>query len=480
MLELKSFSKETRQTMLLNMEYYSQLIWHRAKFLSKAEAQLTKEFGNKFKSEIRVILSFCAKSLRYNTDGFRISLDSKDYTAANKTYKLTSKNSLSVTRMSTLLTLLDEAGYISFLKGFWTSKDSELSAVVLKTITSMINKDVAKQQAPSRDNLGVVEVVDTAKTTTKKVRTSNGMVKTKKFVFKDNKHVRGVRQYSDFIYSMNTLINKNVVTICDKVVNNITYKIRFEDDVTKCGRMYAGSFQTMESCLRSTITIGGNATCELDFSTCQPRMLAQIKGVTLPDNFDAYAIEGLSRTFAKSLLFPVLFSESRKDAKTSITNKIKEHNQSNPENVITLTSEDILKLFEAHNSYMADMFFNKSLYQTLQHHDSQIAIRVIKHFMNKGVVVLSYHDSFVIDCQYKEELEQVMQQEWYNEFNSNTNCVVKVSFDNTPVEDTLVEETVVGHTQVLIPVEFYMDTLPEVEENTYSDMEFEDFLNYFN
>lgn len=44
----------------------------------------------------------------------------------------------------------------------------------------------------------------------------------------------------------------------------------------------------------------------------------------------------------------------------------------------------------------------------LQHVDSQLAERIMLHFANKGVAVLSVHDSFTIAAQHQQELIALM------------------------------------------------------------------------
>ena len=45
-------------------------------------------------------------------------------------------------------------------------------------------------------------------------------------------------------------------------------------------------------------------------------------------------------------------------------------------------------------------------------YEGQITERVLQHFMNKGVVALSIHDSYVVPESYSDELREVMNQAW--------------------------------------------------------------------
>ena len=49
---------------------------------------------------------------------------------------------------------------------------------------------------------------------------------------------------------------------------------------------------------------------------------------------------------------------------------------------------------------------------SLMFYEGQITERVLQHFMNKGVVALSIHDSYVVPESYSDELREVMNQAW--------------------------------------------------------------------
>lgn len=429
MIRLQDYTQEERLPLLSNMEYYSHIMWKKTNFLKPAHTSLLEEFGRKYQQELWVVLTFASRAVRYGTDGFRISLTHNDYVAAARFYK--SKNvdyKVSRSKMRELLGKMDSAGYIVFMLGFKSADGNCISAVKLDTLVSMIDKSKALRLASTRPpkDLSIIEVVDTEKTKiTKKNNKEGQLVKTKDIVFKDTRRVEGVKERRDPLFKYNKLIEASSVEIDGQPDNCIVYKRRFEDEVSLCGRYYTlGNFQVRGCELRPTIVINQEVTCEVDYKNAQPRMIAELKGITLPKDFDTYAIEGLDRDFAKSLLFPILFSESRGGAKSSITAKLR----AMPD--IKLTSEEIVSRFEEHNSFMKDCFYNKTLYRTLQNKDSAMAEIIIDQFTEEGVVVLCYHDSFVIASKYKQLLIERMEAAWGRVMGGTSCCLPVVEFEN--------------------------------------------------
>ena len=452
MIHLKDLNEQQLNPFKTNIEHCPILMWKKTNFLRKLHTNILAEVGKKYNEELWVILTHAAKCVRYNTKGFNLSFNKNHYTSANKEYK----HKLNADRMKELIITLEEKGYVVYCKGFFFNPENYArSVIILKSLNTLIDKKQADTQALSREELlNNVEVKDTEKSVVKRIKGK----KVQTVAFKPTRNIRGIKEYREFVQSWNKMLEKNVITINGEVENCIIVKQRFEDDLTKCGRYFLGDFQTQRSALRKTITINGNEVCEVDYKNCQPRMLAAMNGVDLPKDFDAYAIDGLDRDFAKSLLFPVLFSCSRKDAKTSITGKLKEAK------ITHINSEEVLQKFEAHNAYMKDFFYNKKLYQQLQNNDSRMLRYIVEHFLAKDVCVLGYHDSVVVESQYCEELQQVMVEAWKHVLGTEASCKPNVEFCNTSKSYVSEPQTAgIEHTLVLPPLEVYNDIQERME-----------------
>jgi len=119
------------------------------------------------------------------------------------------------------------------------------------------------------------------------------------------------------------------------------------------------------------------------------------------------------------LLFPMLFSPNKAAAVKSIALKLRENGLQH------ISASYVADCFSEHNSYLEDYFFSKDLYGDLQYLDSTIATRIIDHFTDKGVVVLTYHDSFVIQERYKDELYSVMSDSYLSVIKSNDSMLIR-------------------------------------------------------
>lgn len=432
MIELKDFTKEERSKLFCNFEYFSHLVWRKDNVIRSVHNILSDRVGDGYKQELWIVLTHISKCVRYGTKGYFFSLHNDHYSAANRTYKI----SISAKRMKELLLKLETLGYIDFYLGFYKQNiDSSLSALGIKdNLMSIFNVDIVKQQGCRREDIcDELEIVDTDKTTvTKKFSIQKGkVIKMKDIKLKSTRGVNGVSKLKKQLLAYNKLIESNTVTIDlgsgYEECNSIIYKRRFEDNLHTCGRYYdLSTFQTLPSEYRKTIKINGESTNEWDFSCCQPRFCADIEGINLPDNFDCYTIPslisiGMSRGMIKSMLFPMLFSDSIVSATRSIRLKLTEFG------ITTVKAAYVVKEFMKHNSFLEDYFFTKDLYGELQFIDSSIATLVINHFTSKEIVVLCYHDSFRIQSKYEDELYQVMKDSYLSVLGCNNNMLITKS-----------------------------------------------------
>lgn len=424
MINLNTIAKEERLILFHNFEYNSLIRVNKKQIMLKVtDYLLTQHDINEFKQELLVLISHTTMSLKYGTIGFYLSLVRSHYIAANKQFKI----KVCRERMRILLEYLDELGYITFYLGFYNPEenDSSLSAVKIEsklyelfenTFTTAVNQAMLRLVDEETYPNGIIEVVDSKETVVTKrfdVRKKE-MIKTKDVVLKDTRFIPGVKELRKQLMAYNDLIAENTISIDlgkgQEISNCIVYKRRFEDDLTKCGRYYTlSTFQQLPSKFRPSIQINGNPTIELDFKNCHPRILADLEDAILKPDFDVYNIEklfelGLTREHCKELLFCLLFTKTERDCINSIRLKLKGWNIG-----AEVEPKEVIRLYGNHNTYMIPYFFGNKFYQQLQNIDATIATLVINHFTAKGIVVLCYHDSFVIEVQHKDELYRMME-----------------------------------------------------------------------
>ena len=74
MIELKDISKEERGKILLNFEYFSNLIWRTDNVVRSVHKQLSEVVGVGYEEELWIVLTHIGKCIRYGTNGYFFSL----------------------------------------------------------------------------------------------------------------------------------------------------------------------------------------------------------------------------------------------------------------------------------------------------------------------------------------------------------------------------------------------------------------------
>jgi hypothetical protein len=173
--------------------------------------------------------------------------------------------------------------------------------------------------------------------------------------------------------------------------------------MNKGGRFYDGWWENLPSKYRGYITINGEPTIEVDYSELHPRMMYLDNGLPIPDG-DMYDI-GLNYA-----------NDEEKDAKRSII-KICLNALLNDESggyqlekdqreILGMSTKDLKeKLFKKHP--IMKSLLKKGIGMSYQFRDSQIAEKIMLRLMDKGIVCLPVHDSFI--CSYiKDKAEELI------------------------------------------------------------------------
>lgn len=203
------------------------------------------------------------------------------------------------------------------------------------------------------------------------------------------------------------------------------------------GRLYGGGWQNIPSCLRPYLTINANPTCEVDFVACHPSILfslAKEKPVRDPyiiTTGDGRLIKG-EANYPRSLMkmafmfmsngSPKYWLRSLRQAATEgYRDAIEAWSEYFPETEKEITRQfdeiayilekgflDQMKLDVEREWASIFPFIYKNSWAELMKIDSDINMEIIKSLTQKGIVVLSIHDSFVVECRHKELLKTCM------------------------------------------------------------------------
>lgn len=402
MIKLEELSKEDRYNFVRGCEPFY-IAYKSPNWQKKILKTLCEEFGNKYKIELKVILTSVAKAKRYNMTGSRFSLGKGDYVTANKRTGL----KISLLRMKELLGLMDDANYLTILLGYFKSRDDSMKTCLRfsnKLLRLLKKKHCDKWGMSRTEGVQFLEVVDTENSTKYHKK------------FHSLKKFKGSGIIRDEVNNINSVMGENTITF-DGDVCVVIYKRRFEDDLYNAGRLYTiGTFQTECADLRHTIRINGEETVEVDIKHIHPSLMASKLGIKLPDGFDPYDINYILnykgdlkklRSLIKVCTMCLFYAKHRGSALYEIRTKLKEDNT-----IVGLTANDILEALEEHNYALHEFYYTKDMWKFNQFMDSSIIVKVMTHFANKGVVALSYHDSVRVAKKHLDELIIVMRQSW--------------------------------------------------------------------
>ena len=205
-----------------------------------------------------------------------------------------------------------------------------------------------------------------------------------------------------------TKVRRVRLTQDNKFVRRVFYRANWNLG----GRFHGGWWQNINSDLRKQIYINDQSTVEQDYSGLHVNLLYGLKGIQPPLE-DHYKVEHLLLDFS--------VKEQRKIVKGVVLNTI---NDDNPESAYkafrqkqetgsrekSLKDKELELLLEAfkkkHPNIEEALCSDKGV--ELMHMDGRITAKVIKHFTNKGIPILSVHDSYITQNQYSGELRKVM------------------------------------------------------------------------
>lgn len=384
-----------------------------------------KELRFKRFEEVEWFYTNVARALRNGYRGFSVKLG-RDYWTGNVC-------NIGATGVNAVLSHMEDMGFIEILKGskdYTDPKKSFASIVRFKQkLVDLFDGDVLKLYIPS----GFVDYPIVLKDRTSKEVIE--LIKTEE-----------VEEMAEEISRYNESLAKADIRFGGEVVPLLEYQRTFSGDFKSGGRLFVhgGSIQIVPQSLRlSAITIDGEPVVELDYSANHPRILYEImsseEGEVVPVDIDPYDCDasflkidyekieehkkrfGLKwynpvRNYFKHVMMRALNCESDQKAVASIANEI--YNDSKKEEgsryfvgLIKPDSRLALSAICKKNQPIERLFFqDKGIW--LQHLDSEIALRVIDLMLQKGEVVLCWHDSFQCRESARDLLYTAMVEAW--------------------------------------------------------------------
>ena len=204
----------------------------------------------------------------------------------------------------------------------------------------------------------------------------------------------------------------------------------FNGDLRHGGRWYGPFWQNVPSSLRPKLLINREPTLELDFASCQLRLMYALVG--LPDplhsqirtsdpTFDLYSIEGLDRDVVKLGVLIMANAGSVRSARKALAAKLISEP---PENRLPEAAR-ILTAVESHFPELAPLWYS-GVGLRLQRADSDLCEQIQREMRAQGLPTLSVHDSFISWRRAEQELRAAMQKAFMKTWDDITlgNCKI--------------------------------------------------------
>jgi len=194
-------------------------------------------------------------------------------------------------------------------------------------------------------------------------------------------------------------------------INTKLRRIFCNGSLKEGGRLYntAGGWQGLPKNERDKITINGRKTMELDFHALAINMLYQLEGLEPPSEPYIFDKSNPMREIFKKVSLIVLNASSIKKARQSIAfclfmrqyeRKVLDDNE-------IRMAQDLINLFMSKHEPISKHFFS-GVGVLLQKMDADIATIVHENGEKEQIAVLSVHDSFRVDEDETDKIEEIM------------------------------------------------------------------------
>ena len=214
--------------------------------------------------------------------------------------------------------------------------------------------------------------------------------------------------------------------------NKYVKRIFYRADWNLGGRIHGGWWQQVKSNYRKDILINNEITLEQDFKGLHVTLLYGLKGLQPPE--DPYITDlecpfssDDARKLTKGLVLNAINAKDEKSAFQAFRNEQKAG--SDFKSIKDTALRKVIDAFiEANPEIEGDLFGDKGV--ELMAIDGRITFDIIEYFTNKGIPVLSVHDSYITTEEHSSKLYQRMRFAIMSEmapYNPNQDHLAKLS-----------------------------------------------------
>ncbi len=249
------------------------------------------------------------------------------------------------------------------------------------------------------------------------IRDEDGNLISKKLTEKQKDIIR-------ILTKLNLSIIENEICLHDNKLDFSVKKIYNNSSYQYGGRNYlvgTNSQQAQSAATRLEITINKEPCVELDYKHLHPSILADLAGVTFPDNYDPYGIEfegmdkSLLRAISKKGLLMIINTDNPTSAMAALSSALTEEPLKSevkkakaegkwPEGRVVHTIID--KLIE-HNGYLMNTTGPNTGLE-LMNIESQMCDIVIERVLLEDEILIPLHDGFIVQRKNEDMLRKIM------------------------------------------------------------------------
>lgn len=211
---------------------------------------------------------------------------------------------------------------------------------------------------------------------------------------------------------INFINYKKLRCIIKRVFNN--------GDFEQGGRFYDAEYQFLSEGERIWITIDDEPVIEIDYKTFHPRILYHKEGIDIKGDLYLMANpkEELRPAIKKMMNMMINTKTDFRAVKAFEKELLKDEKGGEIQTAMInhrVDAWDLTRMIhKAHKPI--EKYFKTSIGVEIQYEDSELARRILTHFMKKRIACLCVHDSFLVQEKYKDELYEVMMNEYEKRF----------------------------------------------------------------
>tara|TARA_B100001105_G_scaffold254924_1_gene252211 strand:- start:1253 stop:2521 length:1269 start_codon:yes stop_codon:yes gene_type:complete len=376
----------------------------------------------------KVVSSFILNSYYPSLTGrdkFGITLDESNYSRSVIVNGKDTKRKISYTYTLSLFDFLQMKGYVEmfkggvtdygFVHGKWQPTEKENSFIVMQEKLLNLYATVSGVTKSKKDNVLIV-------------RDENGI----DITFRMNEKLRTAKTCTD---RYNELSCNSEVYFEGSKRDVQTHKVYLGKTYNKGGRnhMSGEGIQHLSSEDRKKVTINGNPTVVYDYGSYEPSLAYSMCGEVMPEDPYQIELDGYDpktlRSIAKKCFIIMLNIRSKTTLKNTCNQMIEREFDVEeltakgkvPQRIDVLT---ICNVLEEKNYLIKEMFYGNSDKETC-HAGSLVCDYITDYFAQRGILVLSVFDEFIIEEQHEETLVRVMREGYNWVMGSNKNVRIK-------------------------------------------------------